>query len=234
MKLNVYELPIKPEIKLSQKDTRERVFTQLPFSILVKYALWFCNLRWFFIAILTTFGILGFSTDIIQFFGLRPQTGWTFFTAGILFILNIGYIKHIKHSKRSVTCNIILTNIWIQIVFDLIILTGVIHYSGSLETFLPFAYLFHIVLACIFFSSRQSFIVTIIVCLLYVTCVSTEKLAFVSSTGIYADRTARSHIENTSFVSAFNVLSVICIWLVMWYLTSHLSGMVREREYELI
>ncbi len=36
---------------------------------------------------------------------------------------------------------------------DLAVLTVVIHYLGSLETYAPFMYLFHIVLACIFFPS---------------------------------------------------------------------------------
>ena len=233
IQMNVYELPIASEMKLSQKNTRKRVFTPLPLSLLVKYALWFCNFRWVFIAILTTFGILGFFPDIIQYFGLHSHTVWAFITAGILFVLNIGYIKHIMQMKKSETYDRILTNIWIQIVLDLIILTGVIHYVGTLETYLPFAYLFHIVLACIFFSGRQSFIVTIMVCLLYVACVSLERFVSIPSAGIYADRALRSYIEHISFAFTFNILSALSIWLVVWYLASHLSGMVREREYEL-
>ncbi len=44
--------------------------------------------------------------------------------------------------------------LWLQIMLDLAVLTVVVHYLGSLETYAPFMYLFHIVLACIFFPRR--------------------------------------------------------------------------------
>ncbi len=231
--MNVYELPIVPEIKLSKKNAQKRVFTSLPLPLLVKYALWFCNFRWGFIAILTIFGILGYFSFIFQHFGLHSNTVWALVTAGILSVLNIGYIKHVNQMKNLGMYDNILTNIWIQIVLDLIILTVVIHYIGTLETYLPFAYLFHIVLACIFFPIHQSFIVTIIVCIFYISCISAEGLEIISSAGIYADRTLHNHFEYIPFASTFNVLSAMGIWFMVWYLASHLSGMVREREYEL-
>ena len=46
--------------------------------------------------------------------------------------------------------------LWLQIMLDLAVLTVVVHYLGSLETYAPFMYLFHIVLACIFFPSGQA------------------------------------------------------------------------------
>ncbi len=199
----------------------------------MKYALWFCNIRWFLITLLTIFGILGFFPSIFKHLGLHSDTIWALISAGILFILNIGYIKHIMLMKKSEKHDRVLTNIWIQIILDLIILTGVIHFVGSFETYLPFFYLFHIVLACIFFSSRQSFIVTITVCLLYMACLSAEIYNVITPSSIYADRTLYSHIHNNPFVATFNTLSAMFIWLLVWYLTSHLSGMVHERENEL-
>ncbi len=231
--MSVYELPIAHEMKLLKKDARKRVFTQLPFPILVNYALWFCRFRWIAILILTSFGILGYFPDIIQFFGLRFQTAWAIATAGILSITNIVYLKHIMQMKRAETYDNIMKNIWVQIIVDLLILTGVIHYSGSLETFMPFAYLFHIVLACIYFSSKKSLIITIFACILYVVCVSAEKYGIIPSAGIYLDRTLRSQIENNVTVTNINVISSLGIWFIVWYLASHLSKMVREREYEL-
>ena len=101
--MNVYELPIAHEMKLSQKDARKKVFAQLPSPILLNYALWLCHLRWIVIVILTLFGILGFFPDIIQFFGLRSQTAWVIVTAGILIILNMVYLKNIIQMKRAKT-----------------------------------------------------------------------------------------------------------------------------------
>ena len=183
--------------------------------------------------ILTLFGILGFFPDIIQSFGLQSQTTWAIVAAGILTVTNMIYLKHIIQMNRAETYDKIMINIWAQVIIDLIILTGVIHYSGSLETFIPFAYLFHIVLACIFFSSKRSLVVTIFACILYVACVSAEKYGIIPFAGIYIDKTLRNQIENNITVFTFNVMSPIGIWLIVWYLASHLSRMVREREYEL-
>ncbi|MFC1691899.1 sensor histidine kinase [Candidatus Latescibacterota bacterium] len=233
-KMNVYELSVIPEVNLSQKDTQKRVFTQLPLPILMKYALWFCHLRWIVIGLLTIFGILGFFPDSIQFFGLHPQTSWAIVTAGMLIIINIAYLKHIMQMKRAETYDSIMNNIWAQVIIDLIILTGVIHYSGSLETFIPFTYLFHIVLACIFFSSKQSLIVTILAGILYVACVCVEKYGIIPSAGMYIDRSLRIQIENNVTITIINVMSSLGIWFIVWYLASYLSKMVLEREFELV
>lgn len=98
--MNVYELPIAPELKLTQKDARKRVFAPLPSPLLVKYALWFCRFRWIVIAILTAFGILGFFPDIFQYLGLRSYTAWAFVTAGILFVSNIWIYKAYHEDEK--------------------------------------------------------------------------------------------------------------------------------------
>ncbi len=45
---------------------------------------------------------------------------------------------------------------------DLLVVTAAIHFVGSMQTYVAFVYLFHIVLACIFFPARQSFMVTLL------------------------------------------------------------------------
>ncbi|HDY88907.1 MAG TPA: HAMP domain-containing histidine kinase, partial [bacterium] len=79
-----------------------------------------------------------------------------------------------------------------------------------------------------------SFGVTVAACSLYAACVLTERAGIISSAGIYSNRNFREHIEFSTTVSVINIVSVFGILLVVWYLASHLSEMVREREYELI
>ena len=50
-------------------------------------------------------------------------------------------------------------HLWVQIVVDLVVLTVAIHYLGSVETPAPFMYLFHIILACIFFPPLRGLVV---------------------------------------------------------------------------
>jgi len=230
--MNAYDLPITEKADVSQQNTNRRMYyTPLPLPLLVQYALWFCNFRWLFIALLTVYGILGFFPAVFERHGLHTSTGWAFVVAFILSALNIVYIQHLKKKELHKG---ILTNIWIQIVLDLIILTSVIHFAGILETYVSFAYLFHIVLACIFFPGHHSLIVMIIVCFLYVGAVTAERVFFVSSTGIYNDSVLRNYYKSTPTASILNIITALCIWAVVWYLASHLSNMVREREYELV
>ena len=232
--MNVYELTLVSEDKSTVPDTGKIYFSPLKSSSILNYARWFCYFRWLVISILTALGIIGFIPGIFQPLGFRSQMGWAFGTAIILTIGNIVFIKHIRRMKLSESINGIIVNLWAQISLDLIILTVVVHFIGSIETFIPFAYLFHIVLACIFFTGRESFGVTVAACILYAACVLTERAGIFSSAGIYSNRNFREYIESNTTVSVINIVSVFGILLVVWYLASHLSAMVREREYELI
>ncbi len=229
----VYDLPLESDNFFRQEGTTKKAFAPLPIHLLVKYALWFCRFRWVVVIILGSFGLFGFFPDFILFFGLKPQTSWAFFIALFLGITNMGYLQHVKKMKKAEKYDRIMVNIWIQVILDLIILTGVIHYSGSLETLVRFTYLFHIVLACIFFTSRKSLWVTIFVCILYVMCLSAEEFGIIPVAGIYLNNSIRTLFELNKTFAAFNVISSIGIWLIIWYLASYLSNMVREREYEL-
>ncbi len=231
--MNTYDLPFESNDSINREDTIRKLYEPLPSSLLINYVLWFCHFRWIVVIALTAFSLLRFSPEIIQSIGLRPQTSWALITAGILVVLNIGYLKHVTYMKKWEEYDKILHNIWAQVIIDLIILTEVIHYLGSLETMIPFAYLFHIVLACIFFSSRQSLIVTIFVCILYLICLGAESYGIIPNAGIYVDRSIRTQIEQNTTVAAVNVISSLGIWFIVWYLASYLSKMVREREYEL-
>jgi signal transduction histidine kinase len=105
----------------------------------------------------------------------------------------------------------------------------VVHFLGSVETYAPFMYLVHIVLACIFFSAPLSVAVTALACALYVMCVACEHLALVPPSTIYAS--VRPPLALGELVVV--VLSAIAIWLVVWYLASRLAGRLRKREFEL-
>ncbi|MBT4484588.1 MAG: hypothetical protein HOC71_13030 [Candidatus Latescibacteria bacterium] len=194
----------------------------------------FCYYRWIVIFILLIIGISGFIPGIFQIFGFNPHTGWSFITAGILVGTNIVYLIHIRSMKKFDSMKGIMINLWFQIVTDLIVLTVVIHFIGSLETYIPFAYLFHIVLTCIFFPGFQSLVVTIIAAIFYIACVFSESKGIVSPAGIYSDGFLRQYIDNSLIISYINVAFALGIWFVIWYLASHLSALVRERNSLLI
>ena len=96
------------------------------------------------------------------------------------------------------------------------------------------AYLFHIVLSCMFFSRRQSLIVTIIAIILFAGCITAEYvLKVLPSMSIFAESYHEQNHSPVLTTLTVNFFFAIGIWLVVWYLASHLSSMVRRRDSEL-
>ena len=205
----------------------------MPFSesLLVHNVSWFCQFRWLVIATLAFYGIAGLFPRFIGYFGMRPPGIWPFITAGILVISNLAFMYSAR--KRTSPAQI-MTNLWGQITVDLVILTGVVYFVGSLETNIAFTYLFHIVLSCVFFSGRQSLIVTVMSIGMFAACIMAEYvLKILPPMSIFADSLREGSASPVLTMLAFNFFLTIGIWLVVWYLASHLSTMVRRRDYEL-
>lgn len=230
---NVYEVPL-PEVEQKLDDLAEGDSEKsLSESFLVRNVLWYCRLRWMVVATLTALGLLGFFPEAMKPFGLALRSDWPFATAGALIVANMGFILLARHRKSPNASSLIQANLWLQIVFDLIVLTVVVHFVGSLETYAPFGYLWHIVLACIFLPPGQSLGVTTIAGVLYLACIAVEASGALAPVSIF-DHTILP--ERASFPYAASVLhicSALMIWLGVWYLTSKLSGAVRRRGMEL-
>jgi signal transduction histidine kinase len=122
-------------------------------------------------------------------------------------------------------------NIWIQIIIDLLVVTGLVYMMGSTDTFISFTYLFHIALACIFFRPRYSLLVTLVAMLLYLIVVSLEAYSVLPASGIlFENRQVSQKDLSTVFIFAG---SAAFVWLVVWYFTSTLSSAVRKRDEQL-
>ncbi len=217
------ELPADAEIKGSERP--------LPESLLVQNALWFCRIRWLVIATVVSYGILGLFPRLVDYFGTRPPGAWPFAIAVVLTFCNLAFL-YFARAKASPART--MFNLWSQIIADLLVLTTVVYFVGSMETNIAFAYLFHIVLSCVFFSHKQSLIVTLMAIGMFATCIIAEYvLKIMPSMSIFAKS---SHEQYTSPVLAtltVNFFVAIGIWIVVWYLASHLSSMVRRRDFEL-
>lgn len=225
----VYELPLPQELPVDAEIKGEE--ESLPESLLMRNALWFCRVRWLVIATLVCYGVLGLFPRSVDYFEIRSPGTWPFVMAGILTLFNLVFLFLAR--ARTFPSKIIF-NLWGQIVVDLVILTGVVYFIGILETNIAFTYLFHIVLSCVFFSRRQSLIVTIMAIVMFAACITAEYvLKILPSMSIF---TESFHEQNHSPVLAtltVNFFFAIGIWLVVWYLASHLSLMLRRRDFKL-
>jgi two-component system phosphate regulon sensor histidine kinase PhoR len=227
-----YALPLSPGDALPASSV-PHARASLPEPLLLQNVVWFCRIRWIVVALLALFGLLGLFPPFEHVLGLRTHLHWPIVTAGVLALANLGFLSHARLLARSGSPPGARVNLWTQIVVDLVALTVVVHYVGSLETYIAFAYLFHIVLACIFFSRLESFGVAAMACVFYVACVALEVIGLLPAAGLYADHSLRGQMERTPGVVVLSVASALVVWLVVWYFASHLSMLVRERDSQL-
>ena len=165
--------------------------------------------------------------------GLRLPAAWPLCAASALAVLNVLYTLFLPRSGARHHATWLTLHVWLQIIIDLVVLTVAIHFIGSVETPAVFMYLFHIILACIFFPPLQSLAVVATSASLYLACLALETVGWVASATILApgglpDRnawSAGSWLVHLGFI--------FLIWLVIWYLASRLAGALRQRDRNL-
>ncbi|MCP4713382.1 MAG: HAMP domain-containing histidine kinase, partial [Planctomycetes bacterium] len=86
---------------------------------------------------------------------------------------------------------------------------------------------------CIFFSRRSSLVVTLLVCSMYTICITAEYLRLIAPASIFSVALFDRAQVIAGEVLILNFLLSITILLVVWYLASSLSSLVRERDTEL-
>jgi len=229
-KAGVYELPLSHDDLRPPLAQKKENSTYFPLPLVIANARWFCRLRWVVIVILAAYGTLGFFQGVFGRIGLQPRYDWPFTISTFLAVGNLAFLADLRKLADTPTFISAKRNLWAQIVFDLVLLTAVVHYVGSLETYAPYVYLFHIVLACIFFPRRVSLAVTLFAFGLYASCLLLETFLVLPPASIYVRPELRSAITGSPLILSITVISKLLIWLVVWYLASHLSDLVRQRD----
>ncbi len=201
---------------------------QLGRAVLVHNVQWFIQLRWLVVATLLLGGIAtAFLPVLITHIGMPYPCYWPWLLASLLAVANTGFWWMAQQLTEATASQIVASHLWLQIGVDLLIVTLLVHYVGSISTFIAFTYLFHIALACLFFAPRQSLLVTLLAATLYLSCV------FLESTHVWPSPGMPS-LGGRGPVSMHRDLlyagSAIFVWLVVWYLISSLSRTVRDRD----
>jgi signal transduction histidine kinase len=226
----VYRLPIDPTAEhASSASSRAEVDRVL----LRRNAVWFCGLRWIVVGLLLAAAGAACFPSLLSALGVRLDYGWPLATAVALGVLNSVYVLLIpsEHARLAQ----VRLHLWVQIIADLVILTVVVHFLGSVETAAPFMYLFHIILACVFFPPSQSLAVAATAVLLYCGCLALESAGVVRPATVVEN--LRLQTWDRDFFSgrfwSLHMGPLLAIWGVIWYVASRLSGALRKREAEL-
>lgn len=197
-------------------------------SALRDNARWFIGIRWCIALGMAGFGLVSAAFPRLPVaVGLVPQ-GWRpVGMAAMLAVANALFLAHVRGmapSRRAVH-----VNIWVQIASDLLLLTYIVFAAGPLDSFIAFAYLFHIVLACIFFAPRESFCVTALATLLFSGSVLLDQFDILHVREIFACASGAAQ----GSAAAFRALTAVVVWFAVWYLAATMSGAVRQRDREL-
>ncbi len=203
-------------------------------EILVSNIRWFIIFRWAVIGglvLLKFFSI--FVPDTLMQFGVMEHQSWPVVIILVLSLANISYIYALDHCKAG-KFNSPSINLWAQIIIDLICLSVVVHYVGSTATPASFFYVLHIALACIFFSTIESFLVTIMVCTMYTIVLLLESASIIPASDAIifgADISDESQFKNKIFLW---MITLDILFIIVWYVVSRLSIVVRNHEYYLL
>jgi signal transduction histidine kinase len=227
----VYELPTVEEGRAEPATAPQDA--PVDDRLLLQNVVWFCSLRWLVVGTLAGLGVLGWATAGHALpGGIRLSAGWPLTVAAALAVLNLSYLDLARRAARKAQpAALRLQSLWLQIILDLAMLTVVIHYVGSLGTFAPFMYLFHIVLACIFFPYAQSLLVTLCAMGMYLACILLEQSGIAPPQSLLAAGPPAG--GSLGGVLAWHFGSLVFISGTVWYLASWLANALRRRDEEL-
>lgn len=205
---------------------------ELGCAVLFHNALWFTNVRWIVIIIFILLGLVAlFFPQIFRDHGLVTPSIWPWALSGVLILANAPLRILIRRLDGNSSHSTVAAYIWVQIVLDLMVVTVLVYVIGSTDTYVPFLYLFHITLACIFFPPRYSLIVTGFSAALYFMVVLLEMNQMLPVSGIITADLLLSQ-KQTSKTLIF-AGSAVFVWLIVWYFVSTLSAAVRNRDKQL-
>lgn len=203
-------------------------------EILIGNIRWFIAFRWVLIAALILFEVLVLSaSDTLAQFGISEQKDWPIAIIAVLSLANIAYIYALDHCQPC-KYNSPSINLWVQIIVDLVCLSVVVHYIGSTSTPISFFYVLHIVLACIFFSTRESLYVTILVCTMDTVIILFENFLFtqIPISTLISNHLSAENIQRDGSILWMFFLDIL--FFVVWYVVSRLSLIVRAHEHRLL
>jgi hypothetical protein len=142
--------------------------------VLLANTRWFVKIRWILAALCALLGLAcGLMPQAVR--GLVvPPGSWLWTLAGVLALANAFFHVFVGRLKDDAPRRAIEASLWLQIVADLAVITGLVRLVGSTSTLIAFAYLFHIAMACILFPRLKSLLVTLLATPLFLGCVSED------------------------------------------------------------
>ena len=196
----------------------------------IKRAHWLIKLRW--IAAACVAGGVFFSSNILS---VSLKEVHLYFIAGLLAVYNATMLWMLNnYSKKGGDSSIVAVKrlINIQIFIDLLILTILLHFSGSIENPFVFYYAFHMIIASILLSEKESYFHAASAITFF------GLLLFLEYAGFLPHHCLNGFIEHCNFQSGYYVLGVYFVFAtalcLMVYMANYVSTMLKRTEQSLL
>ncbi len=195
-------------------------------SRLVRRAYWLIKLRW--IAIAGVYLVIFLADNILD---VSVQSLPLYCIAAALVLENIISLLLLKHLLKTQTAKgftSVRRVIHFQISVDLLILTILLHYSGGIENPFVIYFIFHMAVASILLSVRESYLqATFAVCLL-------SLLGLLEYKGVVPHHCLEGFVAQGAHSSGFYILGTIMIlastFYLVIYMISDISSQLRKQE----
>jgi signal transduction histidine kinase len=193
---------------------------------LIKRAYWLIRLRW------VAIGALGIATFVAtRFMQVTLPAATLYVIGGILLVYNFvlyGLLRYWTWGAKVPSDRCIGQIITIQISADLLVLAGILHYSGGIENPFSFFFVFHMIIASILRPRLQSYVQATLAIVLFGGLVALE------ATGIlkhYPLKGFAGHglYDDAAFVFGFLFVFTTTLYLVV-YMTTSISEQLRNQQ----
>jgi len=193
---------------------------------LYKRAHWLITLRW--MAIVCVFSGTYICNRIL---GIELQASALYSIAILLAGYNVAMLlllNRFRRGKKEVTCKAIKKIINFQISTDLLLLTVLLHFSGGIENPFVFYFTFHMIIASILLSLRESYFQATFAVLLFGLLVLLEYAQIIPHYCLKGFVSHCLHQERSYLVGTFFVFST-GLYLAV-YMASYISVRLRRAE----
>ncbi|HOW59539.1 MAG TPA: HAMP domain-containing sensor histidine kinase [Candidatus Omnitrophota bacterium] len=187
---------------------------------------WLISLRW--IAVL---GVTGTVFTVTQFFNIPVEVWPLYGVTAFLAIYNglFAWVMPFLRNRQLHSAIRVLANL--QIFLDLTCLAFLIHFSGGVENPFYFYFIFHIIIAGILLSRRETFVLATYAVMIFLLIVLGEQYGLLPHHRLPGVFAVSLH-ENFTYVVGVSFVFVSALYIAA-YLTTSISDRLHERERSL-
>ena len=196
---------------------------------LIQRAYWLIKLRWIAIACV----VIGtyFSSHVLA---IELQDHVLYGLAVLLALYNMTVfllLNHFTKSSREVSESAVKRIINLQISADLVLLTLILHFSGGIENPFVFYFIFHMIIASILLSARESYLQATFAVLLFGLLLLSEYFELIPHYHLKGFVAQSLHKDGVYIFGTYFVFAT-SLYLVV-YMTSYIAVRLRRAEQAL-